>query len=229
MPMAINIIESLIKENRPSQVVTLNAEIAYKAANNFSLRQIINSAQLVVPDGIGVVWAAKKSGYAVKERVAGIDLVLNLCKHGAKRGWKIYLLGSKADIISQAAVQLEMKYPGLIIAGYHHGYFDSQQEKSIINDINKSAADILLVGLGAPRQEYWINQNKSKLEVPVCIGVGGSFDVISGVKKRAPRFIVKMNLEWLYRLLCEPSRIKRQLDLPRFIIKVLLDKYQKHE
>lgn len=214
-------IEALIKEGRPSQVITLNAEMVYLAQSDERLKYIINSAQLVTPDGIGVVWGARYSGFSIEERVAGIDLLHRVCSLCASRGYSMYLLGAAPGIAHQAGVNLKKLYTGLKICGSRDGYFQEEESGLIIEEIRKASPHVLMVALGAPKQEYWIHQHKEQLSVPVSIGVGGSFDVIAGVKKRAPGLFIKLNLEWLYRLLQEPGRIKRQMVLPRFVWTVL--------
>lgn len=216
MEEALYKVEQLINRKTSSQVITLNAEIVYQAYHNPDLRQIINQADLVTPDGIGIVWGGQKLGYPVKERVTGVDLLEKICTYAVERGWKIYLLGAAPGVAEKAGQNLRDKYPGLKICGVRNGYFEKEEEPGLINDIKAQQPDVLLVGLGAPRQEFWINQHRESMQVPVSIGVGGSFDVIAGIKKRAPRLFIKLNLEWLYRLITEPSRFKRQLALPRF-------------
>ncbi|MDD2585170.1 MAG: WecB/TagA/CpsF family glycosyltransferase [Syntrophomonadaceae bacterium] len=225
MQEAVESIGNIIANGVPGQIVTLNAEIIYRARQEYELQQIINSARLVTPDGIGVVWAARSLGYQIKERVTGIDLLNRLCELAAQKGWSIYLLGAAPGVAAAAGEKLIQQYPRLNISGIHDGYFSENEQDGIIEQIKALAPDILCVALGAPRQEYWIKENMARLGVPVCIGVGGSFDVISGIKERAPEFMIKMNLEWLYRLVKEPTRIKRQLALPRFALQVLKHKY----
>lgn len=210
------------------QVVTLNAEIIYQAGKEEELRRIINAASLVTADGIGTVWAARTLGCLQKERVSGIDLLLKICSRAATRGWKIYLLGAAPGVALKAARQLEQLYPGLTVCGCQDGYFSPQDEPGIIADINARSPHVLFAALGAPKQEYWLSRNREKLKVPVGMGVGGSFDVIAGIKKRAPQPFIKLNLEWLYRLLTEPARFKRQLALPAFALKVLRQKHSLH-
>ena len=226
MAEAMQIVEQMIEDDQnANQVVTLNAEIIYQTKKEIKLQNIINQANLVTADGIGTVWAARTLGYPQKERVSGIDLIHELCIMGATRGWKIYLLGAAPGVAEEAGQKLERSYPGLKVCGSWHGYFSLQDENEIIADINSKSPDILFVALGAPKQEYWINQKRDTLKVPVCMGVGGSFDVIAGIKKRAPKVFIALNLEWLYRLLTEPSRWKRQLALPAFVLAVLKQKY----
>lgn len=219
MSATLDRVEGFIEQADPkesSHIITLNAEIAYQAHYDPALRELINRARMVTPDGIGIVWGARQLGLDVPERVTGIDLMERICERAALRGWKIYLLGAAPGIAEEAARKLQQRYPGLMVAGVHHGYFQPSEEEEIIADIIKAAPQVLFVGLGAPRQEWWIDQHKEQLKVPVCIGVGGSLDVISGFKQRAPEWVIKLNLEWLYRLTKEPSRFKRQLVLPRF-------------
>lgn len=208
-----------------AHIITLNAEIAYQAYYDPALLELINRAELVTADGIGIVWGARRLGIKVPERVTGIDLMEQLCQRAAQRGWRIYLLGAAPGVAEAAAQKLQARYAGLTVAGFHHGYFNDNEEQEIVADIIRTAPQILFVGLGAPRQEWWIDQYKNQLKVPVCIGVGGSLDVISGLKQRAPGWIIKLNLEWLYRLIAEPSRFKRQLVLPRFVGLVIKSRF----
>lgn len=223
------IIKEIIQGKNPAQIVTLNAEIAYNAQHDRNLSELINTARLVTPDGIGIIWAARILGYKFRERVTGIDLVYSLCKVAAQEGYRVYLLGASPGIAKAAGEKLINKYPNLNICGTQHGYFRPQEHNFLVAEIKKSAPDILFVGLGAPKQEYWIKENLQELDVPVCIGIGGSFDVIAGVKKRAPSVFIKLNLEWLYRLASEPKRIKRQLVLPKFIIAVIKQRLKTHK
>ncbi|MEQ8201435.1 MAG: WecB/TagA/CpsF family glycosyltransferase [Syntrophomonadaceae bacterium] len=220
-------ITELVDARKTAHVITLNAEIVYQAQTNRELLGIINEAAVVTPDGIGIVWGGRQLGYVIPERVSGIDLLYSICETAPTRKWKIYLLGSSPGVADEAGGQLKARFPGLHICGSHHGYFQPSEVASIIADINHSQADILVVSLGAPKQEIWISQNKDDLAVPVCIGVGGSLDVIAGNKKRAPGWMIRMNLEWLYRLLAEPSRWRRQLALPKFVLLILQSKYRR--
>lgn len=221
---ALQRIKQLITAGTPAHIITLNAEILYLAKENEDLLKIINAADLVTPDGIGIVWAGKKLGYSFTERVTGIDLLYKICAAAAQESWRIYLLGAAPTVAETAADKLAQQYPGLKICGHHDGYFAADETDRIIKDIKESRPDILFVALGAPKQEFWIKEHKEELAVPVSIGVGGSFDVVAGIKERAPEWAIKANLEWLYRLVKEPSRIKRQLVLPKFMVEVLKQK-----
>lgn len=225
-PEAISGIKELIERGLPAHIITLNAEIVYQAQASQDLREIINNADLITPDGIGIVWAGRKLGFNIRERVTGIDLVYRLCQAAPVEEWKIYLLGSAPGVAEAAARQLAVAYPGLQICGTHHGYFQEEDMPAMVQEIRELAPHILFVALGAPKQEMWIKKYKEQMGVPACIGVGGSLDVIAGYKKRAPGWIVKLNLEWLYRLLAEPSRFRRQLVLPKFVGLILKSKHK---
>lgn len=225
MEQALRTVEDMIGDGVPCQVITLNAELVYNAYHNRYLQEIINSARLVTPDGVGIVWAARRLGYRVEERVTGIDMFYNLCKLAAEKGWGVYFLGAAPGVAKKAGEKLASMYPGLNISGNHHGFFNDEENKAIIDEIKSKSPELLFVAMGAPKQEYWINRMKDELGVPVCMGVGGSFDVVAGIKKRAPNFIIKLNLEWFYRLITEPVRFKRQLALPKFVLLILKQKY----
>ena len=205
-------------------VCTPNPEIVMEAQEDKELMNILNAADLIVPDGIGIVIASKFCKEKIKERVAGYDLVQNIFKKLKDTEYKVYFFGGAPGVASTAAKKMSKKYPGLSIVGTRNGYFSSKDEKDIIDDIKRSGADLLLVGLGAPKQEKWIYENMRLTGAKVSIGVGGSFDVMSGKVKRAPVFFQKCGLEWFYRLLCQPTRLKRMLKLPKFVLVVFLNK-----
>ena len=202
------------------QIVTANAEIIYQASKDEKMAQVINHAQMVTADGSGVVWASKQLGNPLAERVTGIDLVNDICAASAKYGWKLYILGSAPGVADTAAENIRAKYPGCNIVGTHHGYFDAAQEQNILAELRELKPDVLFVALGAPKQEYWIADHIQQLGIPVAMGIGGSMDVLSGNVKRAPQWMQKLSLEWLYRLLIQPSRYKRMLALPKFMLAV---------
>lgn len=228
MEQAVSAVEKMVESGLPHQVITLNAEIIYQAYEDANLQKIINNADLVTPDGIGVVWAAGRLGYRSAGRVTGIDLLERLSARASELGWKIYMLGSAPGVAEAAGQALQERYPGLQVVGTHHGYFKAEEIEAILDEIKELAPDLLCVALGAPGQEKWIYRYKEELGVPVMIGVGGSLDVIGGIKQRAPELFIKLNLEWFYRLVAEPSRLKRQMVLPRFAGRVLREKYRKH-
>ena len=203
------------------QVVTLNPEMVMNTQHNEQLRELIGTSRIITPDGISIVWATRQFKDPVPERITGIDLMERLCAEAPSHSWRVFLLGAAPGVAEKAAENLRQKYPGIQIAGTHHGYFKDEESPQIVQTIKDSKTDLLFVGMGAPRQEFWIRQNMWPSGAKVSIGVGGSFDVISGMKKRAPQWVIKLHIEWLYRLLCEPSRFKRQLNLPKFMCLVL--------
>ena len=216
---AIERAKALSQGERFSRIVTPNSEIVYMARDDEQLKEILNASDLVVPDGIGVVYAAKILRAPLKGKVAGIELGEGLIKSLAGTGTGIFLLGAKPGIAASAAEKLCEKYPGTKISGVHDGYFKDDDE--VIAEINLSGARVLFVCLGAPKQEMWMAKNAEKLNVSLALGLGGSLDVFAGVSQRAPRIFIKLGLEWFYRLCKEPWRIGRMLALPKFLLTVI--------
>jgi N-acetylglucosaminyldiphosphoundecaprenol N-acetyl-beta-D-mannosaminyltransferase len=210
-----------IKSSKPHFIITLNPEFLYQAQFQHRLLDLIGGADLVTPDGVGIVWACRVAGCPVPERVTGIDLLLYLTERAAREGWRIFLLGSAPGVAAEAADKLVEKYPGLQIAGTCHGYFKPEEEKDLLNRIKVSKPDLLFVALGAPRQELWIDAHLKDLKVPAAMGIGGSLDVIAGRVPRAPLWLQRLKLEWLGRLIREPSRWRRMLVLPKFALLVI--------
>jgi len=206
---------------RAHQVVTLNAEMLYRAQHDKAFRDLLNQAELVVPDGHGVVWAGRRLGYSFPERVAGIDLIYDLAAWAAREQWRIFLLGAAPGVAEAAALKLRRKYPGLNVVGTEHSYFPKEEIMSVIRTIRSARPDLLLVALGSPRQEIFIWTHRRELGALIAIGVGGSFDVLAGRLRRAPGLFQRLRLEWLYRIFQEPSRWRRALVLPRFAWLVL--------
>lgn len=219
MAEAVNKAASLIETEELSMIFTPNSEIILYASNNPEFAEVLNKGDMVIPDGIGVVYGAKILKNPIKERVAGYDLVCNLLPIMAEKGQSVYLLGAKPGVAEKAAETLLSKHPGLVIAGTHDGYFKDDEE--VIADINKCAPDFLMVCLGFPKQENWIYNNREKLNVKLAIGAGGCLDVFAGTVQRAPEFYCEHGVEWLYRLVKQPTRFVRMLALPKFGLKVL--------
>ena len=204
-------------------VFTPNPEIIMEAQDDKEMMQILKKADLVVADGIGVVLASKFLKVpTLPERVGGFDLMQNVLSKIKDKDIRVYFLGSKPGVAAQAAKNMEKKYPGIKIVGASDGYFTGDDEPALINAIKDLNVNLLLVGLGAPRQEKWINQHLDKLGVNVAVGVGGSLDVMAGVVKRAPEIYQKLGLEWFYRLITNPKRAKRMISLPIFGFKVII-------
>lgn len=222
MDQALERISSLIAQNRFAQVVTLGSEMTMFARRNTAYRELVNTADLVVPDTVGVVYAARLLGCRMPERVAGIELVERLCAACAASGDPVFLIGGAAGVADRAAAALQTDHPGLRIAGTKHGYFDAGEDLTIASLIRESGARLVLVALGFPRQEFWIRKCAEVLGAVTCIGIGGTLDVISGKTARAPQSARRLGLEWLYRLVREPRRLGRQLALPQFAVLVAL-------
>ncbi len=212
-------------------VYTPNAEIVQLCIEKNEYFELINSAEMIVPDGIGVIKAAKILGTPMKERVPGVELGERMIEFCAKTGHKVYFLGGKPGVASLAAENMAKKYPGLCTAGTGDGYFKKEGEESqrIINEIIASGAELLFVCLGVPAQEKWIFDNKEQLSkcVKVCMALGGSLDVYSGIVKRAPKIFCKTGFEWLYRFIKQPSRIGRTMKLPKFLIGTYVEKLKR--
>lgn len=200
-------------------IYTPNSEIILYASRNEEYMHKLNSADLMIADGIGVVYGAKILRNKLPERVAGYDLLREILPIMAKKEFSLYLLGAKPTVAEKAGENLLKEYPGIKIAGCHDGYF--KDDEAVIKDINDKKPDLLLVCLGFPKQENWIYDNREKLEVKAMIGAGGCLDVFAGIVERAPEFYCKHGLEWFYRLKKEPWRFKRMTALPVFIIKVM--------
>jgi len=206
------------------QVITANPIMIMAALKSSTYMSVMKNAEFIVPDGTGVVWAARYGGEPVQERVAGYDLLHELMRTGESYHWRVYLLGSTVDVIQETATRLQLQYPDVEIVGYRDGFFGSEEDEAVVEQIRATAPDILFVARSADTQEPWIAENKAKLGIPVMMGVGGSFDIISGKAKRAPIIFQKLRLEWLYRLLREPTRVRRMLALPQFVVKVLRER-----
>ena len=197
-------------------VVTPNPELVDRARREEPFRQALNGADLVLPDGIGVVYAARLLGRRLKGRCPGIDFAGKLMEHMARTGLRLYLLGAKPGVAEAAAARLEIRYPGLTICGTHDGYF--QEDAPVVEEIRRAGADVVFVCLGAPKQEYWMVKNGPATGARLMAGLGGSLDVFAGVVERAPESWQRLGLEWLYRLTREPKRIGRMARLPLFLV-----------
>jgi len=225
MEETVERVAGFIGSGRPHRIITLNPEFLYRAQFEKRLLDLVNRADLVTPDGVGIVWACRVAGDPVPERVTGIDLMLRLVERAAREGWRVFLLGAAPGVAEEAAERLRRVYPGLRVAGVHHGYFKEDERAAVANLVREARADLLFAALGAPKQEFWIDSHLTATGAAAAVGVGGSFDVIAGRVRRAPRWVRRLHLEWLARLLREPSRWRRQLALPLFA-GVVLRKYK---
>lgn len=217
-----DIIMEFLEDNKGlKRVFTPNSEIIMRAYKDPEFAEKLNKAELLTADGIGVVYASRILRNPIEERAAGFDIAKEVLKRISKTGHKLYLFGAKPGVAEEAREKIEAEYNGINIVGTHNGYFKTEEIPDIIEDINKSGAELLFVCLGAPAQEKWIDENAEKLKVKVAMGIGGSLDVFAGRTERAPEFYCKHGLEWFYRLKKEPWRAKRMLELPRFALTVL--------
>ncbi|MBR5429749.1 MAG: WecB/TagA/CpsF family glycosyltransferase [Firmicutes bacterium] len=218
MQQSLDLIGAFVAQGRSEmrQVVTINPEGVWLAVGDPELAAIVEQAGLVTPDGTGVLWAAERLGTPLRERVPGIELLEQICRRGAEQGWRVYLLGAKPGVAEAAAARLQEKYPGLIVAGCDNGYFRDREEQAI-SAVRQAEADVLFAALGMPYQEQWLYQHRQELGCAVAVGVGGSFDVLAGLVRRAPRLWQKLKLEWLWRLLSDPKRWRRYLVIPRYM------------
>ena len=220
MDEALSRAEALLRGDKAAYVVTPNAEIAYEALHDGQLREMLNGADLMLPDGAGVVLASKLLRTPVKQKVAGVDFAAGLLSILERNGQSLYLLGGKPGIGELAAQKMLEAHPQLRIAGIADGYF--QDEAPVIAKINASGADALFVCLGAPKQERFMVQHQQELQVHLMAGLGGSLDAFAGTVQRAPAWMIRLNLEWLYRLIREPKRFRRMLRLPKYLWAVML-------
>ncbi|KIL78625.1 WecB/TagA/CpsF family glycosyltransferase [Bacillus badius] len=212
-----------IAAGEQSTVIAVNPEKVITAGRDPLVKELINESTYQIADGIGMIIASKLKKGQLKERVTGVDMMGRLLQFAADEGHSVFFYGAKEEVVRTAKEKLEAKIPNLRVAGYANGYV--QDQEALVQAIRESGATLLFVALGSPRQELWIKENRPKLpNVKVFQGVGGSFDVYSGKVKRAPAFYRKFGLEWLYRLMKEPKRLKRQMALPKFLLKILVQK-----
>jgi N-acetylglucosaminyldiphosphoundecaprenol N-acetyl-beta-D-mannosaminyltransferase len=215
------LIDQFVREGTPHQICTVNPEFIMTAQQDAEFKRILNQSSLNLPDGIGVVWAAKRLGHPLRERVAGSDLVGQIADRAQTTGWRIFLLGAAEGVAERAAIILRQRYPQTNIVGAYAGSPRPEDEADIAARIQSSKADILLVAYGAPKQDKWIARNIKQTGVAVALGIGGSLDFIAGTQKRAPQWMQRAGVEWFYRLVREPWRWRRQLALPKFVWRVL--------
>lgn len=206
-------------------VVTANAEIIMMAQQDAAYKKLLQEeTDMILPDGAGTVWAGNYLGYHIPERVAGYDLFLRLLEEAAKRKISVFFFGGKPGVAEEAAEEGRRRWPGLQVAGCRNGYFSADEETAIINEINGSGAAMLFAALGAPKQEKWLNHYAAELKPCLRMGIGGSFDVLAGKMQRAPKWMQDAKLEWLFRLMKQPSRIGRMMALPKFVLEVRKEK-----
>ena len=215
----------LIKNFEKVNIISGNPEVIYNALNNKDLEENFKSTNsFIIPDGIGIKIAAKLLNTEIKEKIAGIELMMDIISYCEENNKSIYLIGSKEDTLKSCVANLIVKYPNLNIAGYHNGYFNEEKEEEIIKDIKSKAPEAIFVAMGSPRQDIFITKHIKELPSKIFMGVGGSFDVIGEKVNRAPRWMINLGLEWLYRVTKEPYRIKRLTSIPKFLLMVVKSK-----
>lgn len=207
MQQTIDYVEKIIAEGNPTQHVVINASKINLMEDDSKLAQIVNSCPLINADGASVVWAAKRLGIPLKERVTGCDLFQKLMAVSEKKGYKVFLFGAKEEVVTKVKAIYEQQYPNIQIVGYRNGYFTEKDEPQIVKQMRDSGADMMFVAFSSPKKEYWVSKYLNEINIPFVMGVGGSFDIVAGVTKRAPIWFQEHGLEWLYRFVQEPRRM----------------------
>ena len=220
----VNLLAQRIMNKNKTFIVTANPEIVMHAKKHEDYMSAIKDADFTVPDGYGIILASRILNNPISERVTGYDLTVRLLELSNQNKWKVYLLGGKEEVNEAAANNIKKRYPHLQLVGRHHGYFD-WEEGGVTADIQRLQPDIVLVALGVPRQEQWTASQIDQFSHGIFMGVGGSIDVLAGTVKRAPKIWQVLRVEWLYRLLKQPSRWKRMLALPEFVLEVFKVKF----
>jgi N-acetylglucosaminyldiphosphoundecaprenol N-acetyl-beta-D-mannosaminyltransferase len=207
MEETLQTVEGFIKSGRPHQHVVVNVDKLVKANRDPELRRIINECALINVDGMPVVWASRLIGKPLKERVAGVDLFEALMRRSAEKGWRVFLLGAREEVVSGVKNIYEQKYPGLTVAGYRNGYWKPEEEAGVVESVKAAQADLLFVAISSPKKEHFLGRYQAEMKIPFAMGVGGTFDVAVGKVKRAPVWMQNAGLEWFYRFLQEPRRM----------------------
>ncbi len=210
MEETLQTVEGFIKTGTPHQHVVVNVDKLVKASRDPELRRIINDCALINVDGMPVVWASRLLGKGLKERVAGVDLFEGLMRRSAEKGWRVFLLGAREEVVSGVKRIYEQKYPGLTVAGYRNGYWKPEEEAGVVEQIRAAQADLLFVAISSPKKEHFLGRYQAEMKIPFAMGVGGTFDVAVGKVNRAPLWMQKAGLEWFYRFLQEPRRMFRR-------------------
>jgi len=220
----VHLLTRMVLSGRPHHIMTINPEFIMIARVDDKFHAILSCASLVIPDGVGILWASRVFGKKIRQRVTGIDTVNQFAQIARDRGFRLFLLGAGPDVAKRTAEILQEQHPGLCIAGTYEGSPGVDEEEEICRRIEAARPHVLLVAFGAPEQDLWIARTASRLGIPVAMGVGGTFDFIAGIAKRAPFWVRQFGLEWLYRLIQEPRRWRRMLRLPKFALAVLKER-----
>ena len=218
---ALACVERFITERTPRHIVTADASMVVTYNEDAEFAAIVDRADLVTPDGAGILWASRKLGIPVRAKVSGVDLAAQCCALSAEKQWRVFFFGAAPGVAEEARARMLSRFPNAQIVGFRDGFFSAKDEAQVVAEIRAAKPDILLVALGIPKQEKFIARNRAALNVPVCIGVGGTLDVFSGTVRRAPVWMQKASLEWLYRLASNPKKISKVALLPRFALMTL--------
>jgi N-acetylglucosaminyldiphosphoundecaprenol N-acetyl-beta-D-mannosaminyltransferase len=218
---AVERLHDFIRTREPHLVVTADSFAIVTASEDEEFRRILKCADMVTPDSTGIVWASRRLGCSLPERVSGVDLAERMCELAARQDYSVFLYGAAPGVADAAAANLRARYPALRIAGTAHGFIPDAEQEALLARIESARPDILLAALGIPRQEKWIYRHMQRLRVPVSIGVGGSFDVFAGRVSRAPAWMQRHGMEWAYRLFKNPRKIAKVRTLPRFVLMVM--------
>lgn len=211
MEDTLQTVERFIASGQPHQHVAVNVDKLVKASRDEALRRIINDCALISADGMPVVWASRLLGKPLKERVAGVDLFEALMGRAAAKGWRVFLLGAREEVVLAVRDAYLRKYPQVRIAGWRNGYWNGEQDEAeVVEQIRASGADLLFVAISSPKKEQFLGRHQAAMRVPFAMGVGGTFDVAAGRVRRAPRWMQNAGLEWLFRFLQEPRRLFRR-------------------
>jgi N-acetylglucosaminyldiphosphoundecaprenol N-acetyl-beta-D-mannosaminyltransferase len=221
MSRSLEIVDEMIAGDQPESVIAVNPEKVIKAQNDPQLMRQLHRAGLLIPDGIGVVLAARLLGLGIMERVPGSELMPAICGLAAHRGYRVFLFGANTEVNRRTREVLRVQYPGIQIVGNQDGFMPEEETPALLERINASRAQILFIALGSPKQELWMEKYLPQLNVRICQGVGGTFDVLAGNVRRAPAVFRKVHMEWFYRLLTNPRRLLRQTALPKFVYRVI--------
>lgn len=203
-------VECIVETGIPTQHVVVNASKVNLMEDDAELREIVNECPLINADGASIVWAAKALGVPLRERVTGIDLFLRLVELAPEKGWGVYLFGAREEVVQKVRSTFEERYPGIRIVGCRNGYFTEADEPDIVANMAASGADLMFVAFSSPKKERWVHKYLGQIGIPFVMGVGGSFDVVAGVTTRAPAWMQRRGLEWLYRFAQEPGRLWRR-------------------
>ena len=230
MGEAVEIVDGFIASGTVHQHVVVNVAKVVQASNDPSLKAIIEACDLVTVDGQPIVWTSRWLGSPLRARVAGVDLMQRLIEHASIRGYRIYLLGASESVVREVAHRIATLHPGVAIAGYHHGYWADAREGDLVREIAATHPQILFLAMPSPRKEQFLAAWKETIGAPFVMGVGGSFDVYAGITRRAPKWMQRVGLEWLFRVGQEPRRLWRRYawDAPRFARLVIRARLQRH-